>query len=224
MYVPPQFQECRPEILRAAVRDIQLAALVTPVDGEIHVTHLPLSAGSTPDLILEGHVARANPHHLAAGRGAASIAIFQGPHAYVSPAWYPSKALHGEVVPTWNYITVHVHGVLEAVDDAAFLEAQVQALTRTNEEGRQDPWSVDDAPSAYIARMLGAIVGLRLKATRMEGAWKMQQHRTATDRAGLIAGLCADARGDANAVGRIMAALEQDRRSAEASRGGPEAP
>jgi transcriptional regulator len=130
MYVPRQFREERPEILARAVRDIQLAALVTPGPEELHVTHLPmvLKEGGDGAWTLESHVARPNPHWRTAGAGAASVAIFQGPQSYVSPSWYATKREHGKVVPTWNYIAVHAHGMLEAVEDQAWLLAHLETL------------------------------------------------------------------------------------------------
>jgi transcriptional regulator len=159
---------------------------------------------------LQGHVARGNAHGLAAA-GRPSVAVFQGPHAYISPSWYPSKKEHGKVVPTWNYIAVHAHGALEAIDDREWLLQHVAALTDRNESGRETPWSVGDAPEDYIDGMLKGIIGLSLTVSRLEGAWKMQQHRTPADRQGLIDGLAASDDAAARSVASIMEALEKSR-------------
>ena len=118
MYRPRLSAEDRPETLLATIREIGFATIVTPTPTGIEATHAPMIVREDPDgrLILAGHVARANPHWRAAN-GCASLAIFQGPHAYMSPAWYPTKRETGKVVPTWLYIAIHAHGWLTAIDD-----------------------------------------------------------------------------------------------------------
>lgn len=211
MHVPKQFCEDRPEILARAMRDIQFAALVTPAPDGLQVSHVPmvLKEGADGAWTLDSHVARPNPHWRLAGTGAASVAVFQGPQAYVSPSWYATKREHGKVVPTWNYIAVHAHGALESVEDEAWLLAHVGDLTAANEAGRDHPWSVSDAPVEYVRGLARAIVGLRLSVTRVEGSWKMAQHRSEGDRLGTIAGLDAEPRG--RAVAEVMRALEAAR-------------
>jgi transcriptional regulator len=209
MYIPRQFREERPDVLARAVRDIQFAALVTNAAEGLYVTHMPWVLVEDADgaWTLQGHVARANPHWMMAG--AASVAIFQGPHAYVSPSWYATKREHGKVVPTWNYIAVHLHGVLEAVEDRDWLLAHLDDLTSANEAGRAQPWAVSDAPADFVHGLTRAIVGVRLRVERREGAWKMIQHRSEGDRLGTIAGLDGAPRG--HAVADVMRALEAAR-------------
>jgi len=215
MYVPKQFREDRPEILASAVRDIQLAALVTPGPDGLQVSHVPMVLKADPEggeggaWTLESHVARPNPHWRLAGTGASSVAVFQGPQAYVSPSWYATKREHGKVVPTWNYIAVHAHGTLESIEDEAWLLAHVGDLTAANETGRDQPWAVSDAPGEYVRGLARAIVGLRLQVAKVEGAWKLIQHRSEGDRLGAIAGLDAEPRGCA--VAEVMRALESTR-------------
>ena len=144
-------------------------------------------------------MARANPLWKRAKTDA--LAVFLGPHAYISPSWYPSKAETGKVVPTWNYLAVHATGTIEFFDDPAQLRAQVEQLTRAHETGREPPWAVGDAPDAYVAQLLRAIVGFRLTVTRLEGQWKMSQNKSATEQDGVIQGL---ARDDAESVLAIM--------------------
>ena len=190
MYRPEKFVEDRQAVLADAIRNIQLAALITPVSEAIEVTHVPFvvrEEGS--QIILETHVARATTHWKAAGNGAKSLAIFQGPHAYVSPSFYPSKLEHGKVVPTWVYIVVHAHGVLETIDDPSELLHHLNNLTDNNEFDRDEPWSVSDAPERYLESMKRGIVGLRLRVTRLEGAWKLNQHKDRQDWTGTVDGL-----------------------------------
>jgi len=121
-----------------------------------------------------------------------AIVLVDGPDGYVSPSWYPSKAESGEVVPTWNYVSVHLHGRLSAVNDAVWLREMVESLTVRYEAGRERPWSVGDAPAEYLDRMLRGIVGLEFRVDRVEGKAKLSQNRSEADRAGVIIGLRAE--------------------------------
>jgi transcriptional regulator len=134
---------------------------------------------------LRGHIARANPQWRTAKPDVEAMVLFQGPHAYVSPSLYPSKARDGKVVPTWNYIAIHAHGTLTFTDDAEALRGIVARLTNVHEKKRAASWSIDDAPADYIDKMLRAIVGFSLTITRLEGKWKVSQNRDAADRAGV---------------------------------------
>ncbi len=189
MYAPPAFREDRVGVLRHAVGDIMLGALVTQTDDGPVVTHVPmLLTGPDDAMVLETHVARGNPHWRTPGQ---TVAIFQGPHAYASPSFYPSKAETGKVVPTWTYIVIHAHGVLTAEQDAAWLHAHVTAISDTMEAPRPAPWAVSDAPADYIANLQRGIVGLRMPLDRLEGAWKINQHKSDADRDGTARGLAA---------------------------------
>jgi len=213
MYVPKQFQEHRTDILLDAVRTIQLACLVTHHAGAYHATHVPMFVRSENEgaWLLEAHVARGNPHWETLAQPVHSIAIFQGPQAYVSPSWYASKQEHGKVVPTWNYIAVHAEGLLEAVGEDDWLASHLDDLTTANEAHRPHPWAVSDAPDAYIAGMRRGIVGLRMRVTRLQGAWKMIQHRSAADRAGVVHGMEASGLPGSGCVAAVMRNLEASR-------------
>src|SRR5579872_3451668 len=178
MYIPDHFCEARREVLHDAMRQIGFATLVThDAQGGLEANHMPmlLEAG-----VLRGHVARANPVWKA-GEGEA-LAIFLGPHAYVSPNWYPSKAATGKAVPTWNYITVHAGGTIRWNQDAAWLRAHVTQLSETHEGLRPDPWKISDAPESYIETMLRGIVGFELEIVQLDGKYKLTQNRDAADR------------------------------------------
>jgi transcriptional regulator len=213
VYVPRQFREERRDVLARAVRRIALAVLVTPDARGVEISHVPMILKEAPDgaWLLEAHVARPNPHWSAAATATApSVAIFAGPQAYVSPSWYATKREHGRVVPTWNYIAVHAHGMLEAVEDERWLHAHLHDLTLANEAEREHPWQVEDAPAEFIAGQVRAIVGLRLTVTQIVAAWKMVQHRSEGDRLGAIAGLEREPAGAA--VADVMRELEEARR------------
>ncbi|MDQ6680128.1 MAG: FMN-binding negative transcriptional regulator [Pseudomonadota bacterium] len=134
-------------------------------------------------------MARANPVWHESSAGSPALVVFQGPHGYVSPAWYPSKAEHGKVVPTWNYVMVQARGPLQVIDDAAWLRRFVTRLTERHEAPRSAPWAVGDAPDDYIEKMLGAIVGIEIELTALTGKWKLSQNRSAADRDGVARGL-----------------------------------
>jgi transcriptional regulator len=187
MYVPPRSRESRVPVLQQAVENIRLGTLVTFSGGELRATHLPMSidARRGPNGTLVGHVARSNPQWRDAEDGVPGIASFLGPNFYVSPSWYPTKRETGKVVPTWNYIAVEARGRVRFFHERDRLHAIVDRLTRLQEATREAPWSVDDAPEAYVDAMLGAIVGFELAVESLEGAWKLGQHKPEADRAGV---------------------------------------
>ncbi len=203
MYVPDMFREDRADVLHDAVRTIGFATLIT--EG-LEANHLPMLLQETEGgQVLRGHVARANPVWKK-GDGAA-LAIFLGPHAYVSPNWYPSKAETGKAVPTWNYITVHARGTIRWIQDADWLRTHVGALSAAHEAGREVPWMISDAPVAYIDSMLRGIVGFELAVETLEGKCKLSQNREPADHAGAREGLKRDGRDD---VARLMAETKSE--------------
>ena len=192
MYLPAHFNESRPAVLRAFVRDHPLGLLVTQNRaGGIDANCVPfvLDADGDSPGVLRAHVARANPVWSSARDDVDALVVFQGPQGYVSPAWYPSKAAHGKVVPTWNYVMVQARGRLRAIEDRAWLRDFVGRLTDRHEGARAEPWGVGDAPADYIETMLGAIVGIELTLSALVGKWKVTQNRSEADRAGVAEGL-----------------------------------
>jgi transcriptional regulator len=186
VYVPTHFA-LTPEQTASALAAGGFAHLVTPVEGGVVSTPLPLLYDPARHALL-GHVARPNDHWQAVPTGD-SLAIVTGLDAYVSPSFYASKAEHGRVVPTWNYEVLHVHGVLTVHDDVEWLRGLVTRLTDVHEARREAPWAVTDAPPAYIDGQLRAIVGVELAITRVEGKAKLSQNRSAADQAGVVDGL-----------------------------------
>lgn len=140
---------------------------------------------------LVGHMARPNRQWQTPWLGKALV-IAEGPDGYVSPSWYASKAEHGRVVPTWDYVVVQVYGDLVVHDDPAWVEGAVRRLTDRHELPRADPWSVDDAPADYLDGQLRGIVGLELRIDRVEAAVKMSQNKSEADIAGVVAGFVAE--------------------------------
>src|SRR2546421_2680053 len=159
LYIPQHFQEERPDVLAGAIRDIQFALLVTARDGAYQASHLPMVLKQVDSALrLEAHVAGANGHWKALAGNPASLAVFQGPQTYISPSWYETKRQHGKVVPTWNYVVVHAHGFLEAIEDRDWLLAHLADLVAANESRREQPWAISDAPAEFINGMTRAIV------------------------------------------------------------------
>jgi transcriptional regulator len=156
---------------------------------------------------LRGHVARGNPLVRSSdGGGQPALVIVDVVDGYVSPSWYPSKSEHGRVVPTWNYISIHLHGTLRLVDDPMWVRSVVQQLTDRHEAAMPRPWSVDDAPADYLDRMLAAIVGCEFTVERIEAKAKLSQNRPGDDADGVIAGLRERPTGT-----QLAAAMERNR-------------
>ena len=219
MYLPAHFEEKRPEVLHTLLRTHPLGLLVTlnPA-GELQANSVPFVLDADPaggPGILRAHVARANPlwgeasgeAGGEAGDRTESLVVFQGPQAYVSPSFYPSKAEHGKVVPTWNYVMVQARGRLRAIEDAAWLHAFVTRLTDRHESKRARPWAVRDAPPAYIETLLGAIVGIEIVLSALTGKWKVSENRSAADRAGVVQGLRDAGVADADLLGGAASGL-----------------
>jgi transcriptional regulator len=206
MYLPAHFEENRREVLDALIAAQPFGALVTHGENGLDANHLPFEyePARGPFGTLRAHVARANPVWREAAAAPDALVIFQGPSAYISPNWYPSKHEAHRQVPTWNYIVVHAHGRIVVHDDEAFVRGLVARLTRKMEAGEPAPWKMGDAPADYIQQMLGAIVGIEIEVTKLTGKWKLGQNKSAADirnAAETLLGRESDAQ---QAVGRAM--------------------
>jgi transcriptional regulator len=191
VYLPGHFQETRVEVMHDLIRAHPFATLITATRDGLDADHLPfvLDAEPAPLGTLRGHVARANPLWRRAAEGDDALVVFHGPHAYVSPAWYPSKGATGKVVPTWNYVVVHARGCLRIIHEADWLRALVEQLTEGHEAPRTERWRVSDAPAEYVEKMLAAIVGIEIRVEGLLGKWKTSQNRSDDDREGVARGL-----------------------------------
>jgi transcriptional regulator len=193
MYTPRAFAlDDLPE-LQQLMHHTRLAQLVTFGEQGLVASHLPLllNPDEGPNGTLYGHLAKANRQWQDLQNGAEALVIFAGAEAYISPAFYPAKAEHGKVVPTWNYLAVHAYGLPQVFTDAERLLTLVSALTDRHEGGRAQPWKVSDAPADYIDGMLKAIVGFALPIERLVGKRKLSQNRSAEDITGVREGLAA---------------------------------
>ena len=164
MYLPAHFKESRPEVLHELMRTHPLGLLVTQDSSSLQADAIPFMLDTERGAFgtLVAHVARANPLWRDSRTDVDALVVFQGAQSYISPNWYPAKAEHGKVVPTWNYIVVQARGRLRAIDDAAWLRALVERLTERHESRQDKPWRLGDAPPDYTQTMLGAIVGIEI--------------------------------------------------------------
>jgi len=201
LYLPGHFAARDRATTGRLVHEYPFATLVTPVAPEPFITHLPLIhvADREPHGTLLGHFARANPHAHAAEQ-AESVAIFHGPHAYVSPSWYADPAAS---VPTWNYAVVHAQGTIELAQDAAETRAVLDLMIQRFEAGRDAPWTLGLDPGRLDA-MVRAIVGFRIRVKRIATKLKLSQNRTREDRARVAASLDAEGYAEATATAAWM--------------------
>ncbi len=200
MYVPSHFAETDPSKLHLFIDQHPFGLLVSQIDGVPFATHLPFlldrAAGSKGILI--GHTAKANPHWRQLA-GQQVLCVFNGPHAYVSPSWYEAE----NVVPTWNYVAVHVYGRAKLIEEPRELVALVHRLTERMEQPRTMPWTFD-ADDPFISRLAAGIVGFQIDIDRIEGKWKLTQNHSAERRHKVIAALRELGGEDAFGIANLM--------------------
>jgi transcriptional regulator len=190
MYIPKSFNESNTEVMHDLIRAHPLSTLVTNSSTGLTANHIPfyLMANETYGL-LQGHVARANPLWRDLSNTDVLV-VFQGVNTYISPSWYVTKTQTGRVVPTWNYAAVHAYGMLRVIEDAAWLRAQLNALTTQQEARFEQPWVVDDAPLNYTDQLIEhAIVGIEITITRLEGKWKVSQNQPSENQCSVVEAL-----------------------------------
>jgi len=206
VYIPRPFALRKPSQITRLVAEHPFATLVTVSALEPHVSHVPLQfVDDGPNGTLLGHVARANPHwqHFADGP---SVAVFHGPHAYVSPSWYAEPAT---AVPTWNYSVVHMHGLAEIMDDESEKRALLDDMIRRYEGARAQPWKLQ-LEGRPLDALLGAIVGFRIRVERIDAKFKLSQNRSPEDRERVIGALRGEGYADASATAEWMEAYARE--------------
>lgn len=208
MYQPSYHLQDRLEAQHDLIRAYPLGTLVTVGPDGVLANPVPflLDVAASPKGVLKAHVARANPLWRGHDPSHEALVIFHGPQCYVSPSFYASKKETGKVVPTWNYVTVQVHGPLKVIEERDWLLDQIRALTALQEAGQPVPWTIDDAPADFISAMLKAIVGIEIDISRIEGKWKLSQNRSLGDQWSLVEAL----RGSSQESARAMASLIGD--------------
>lgn len=206
MHVAPAFAEHDLGALDALIADHPFATLVTVADGLPCATPLPVLYRRDGERILvEGHWSRANPQARHAGP---ALLIVHGPHAYVSPGWYPDKEAMARV-PTWNYATAHLHGQLQPSDDEALLADVVARLSERHERALGSDWRYEPDNDAH-RRQLRGIVGFRLEVERVELKFKLSQNHPPANQAAVREALQGQADPGAQAVAALMHARRPD--------------
>ena len=212
VYLPPVFTETNSEVLIAHIERHNFGLLVSRGArgggaAEMIASQIPFLVVRRGDgMLLQGHVARPNPQAADLNDGAEVLAIFPGPHAYISPSWYEA----GPAVPTWNYASVHAYGTARAIRDPEWLRDMLDRLSARHEAREAAPWRMRDLPQAYLEAMLRGIVGIEIEISRLEGKFKLSQNRPASDRPRIIAAL--ERRDDQTS--REVAGLMRDRETA----------
>lgn len=190
MHIPIRFQQNEDSQLKAIIREYPFATLITYSESGIEATHLPVVLvdveGKT---VIQAHIAKANKLWQSIKEGAEILLIFNGPNCYVSPNYYPTKKETGKAVPTWNYVVVHVKGVIRFIHDEKWIYNMIDLLTKEHEAKQDVPWSITDAPDTYINKMLPAIVGIEIAIDSIEGQWKLSQNQPDVNKLGVIQGL-----------------------------------
>ena len=197
MYIPKLNEEKRIPVIHDLIRAQSFASLITMAvtagASGLVATHLPMMLEAGPGSgslgTLKAHVARGNTQWRDFTPSIDALAIFAGPHHYISASWYPDAHETGAEVPTWNYAVVHAYGSLRAIEDPAWLLAHLQSLTDQHESGFPNAWDLSDARDGYLAQQMRGIVGLEMPIRRLEGKWKASQNRNERDREAVMQGL-----------------------------------
>jgi transcriptional regulator len=198
--------------LHALIRERVFGLLVSNGSEGLIANSVPFILDSSASKLgtLQAHIARANRHWRELQTGPDALVVFQGADHYITPSWYATKRETGKVVPTWNYTMVQAKGRAKVMDDDAWLARQIEALTKTQESRRTQPWAVGDAPADFIAMQRRAIIGIEIEILDIRGKWKTSQNRTAADRAGVVAGLEALGDEDSLAMAEIVRETSRD--------------
>ncbi len=201
MYIPPSFLETDPNKLHDFMEQHSFATLISSHEGEPVASHLPLllDRDAEPHGRLIGHFARANSHWQAASEQRV-LSIFHGSHAYVSPGWMEAQ----NVVPTWNYVTVHAYGTLRLIEDRDRLRDIVRRTVETYEANRATPWSMSQPEAEFLDKLLAAIVGFEIGIDRLEGKWKLNQNHPLERREQIMRGLRDTGRHDELQIAALM--------------------
>lgn len=214
MYVPPHFEESRPEVMHGLILRHPLGTLVTLGGDGLNANHIPFEIDPSPAPFgtLRAHVARNNPVWREYANDLDALVVFQGAQAYISPSWYATKREDPRVVPTYNYMAVHAYGRLRVVEDREWLRGLLERLTNANEENAHgahsaDLWRIGDAPDSYIEKMMAAIVGIEMPVSRLIGKWKVSQNQPQVNREGVVRALRATGEGIGAEMAETIASL-----------------
>jgi len=209
MYIPKHFEQTDKAACHDLIEKFAFGTLISQVNGSPYATHLPfiLNRDQGEFGTLLGHVAKANPHWQTFTDGSESLAIFQGPHAYVSPRWYAPPA---PAVPTWNYAVVHAYGPPRLIEGTDAIDEILARLTAREESGAKQPWTMDSVDKKFLDGMRRGIATFEIPITRLQGKWKLNQNRPAADRQQVIAALRESDSQDANALAELMRQMDSN--------------
>ena len=205
MYEPPLHKNENLPELHALIEERVFGLLISNGAEGLVANSVPfvLDASASTLGVLKVHLARANPQWRDLEARPDALVVFEGHDHYITPSWYATKRETGKVVPTWNYTMVQARGRAKMMDET-WLSRQIEELTRTMEQRREQPWAVQDAPADFIAMQRRAIVGIEIEILDIRGKWKVSQNRPAADRAGIVAGLEAMGDDDSRAMAEIV--------------------
>jgi transcriptional regulator len=200
MYIPSANRVDELQALHTLMQEYSFATLITIDHGRPFATHLPFMLDTTRGAYgtLIGHMARANPQWRHFDPTSEVLTIFQGPHTYISPAWYTQT----NAVPTWNYAVVHVYGTPQLIEDEADLYKMLTSLVNLHESDKQPPWSIAWSDSQH--KLLKAIVGFEIPITQLEGKFKLSQNRSLDDQSGVSKALHNSSHSDAQLIAQMM--------------------
>lgn len=212
MYQPPHFREERLGVKHELIRSHPLGLLINSGPDGLVANSVPFTVypEEGPLGTLRCHVSRANSQWRELEVADECLVVFQGPQAYITPAWYAGKQETGKVVPTWNYAVVQARGRPQVSHETAWLRRQLDDLTNVNEQGFPEPWRVGDAPSDFLDNQMKGIVGIEIAIEQLDGKWKMSQNRPVADRARVAAGLIKMGAAEAEAGGLVERYLAEE--------------
>ncbi|HAU68922.1 MAG TPA: transcriptional regulator [Gammaproteobacteria bacterium] len=191
VHTPKPFEVNDAQAIKTLIAEHPLATWINYSERGIVINHIPFVFHSNvgDQGVLRGHIAKANSVWHDLEEECLTAAVFQGPQTYISPSWYVSKAEHGKVVPTWNYMVVHVHGQQRFITDPKWILEQLNSLTDQQEKTHLQPWNVADAPETYTQRLLKGIVGVEITITKIDATWKTSQNKSKQDQQSVIRAL-----------------------------------
>ena len=190
MHIPKIFEQKDLAHFQELINNYPFATLISNSDSGLEANHIPLLLNqSNGKNVLQGHIAKANPLWKTLEDKSEVLIVFNGPNCYITPNYYPTKIETGKAVPTWNYVAVHVKGIMTYIHEVEWNLNMINNLTNQHESDQPSPWSVADAPDEYIHRMLSAIVGLEIEILSITGQWKVSQNQPERNQQGVIAGL-----------------------------------
>ncbi|SMN02567.1 Transcriptional regulator [uncultured Candidatus Thioglobus sp.] len=206
MHIPKKFKQNDLVQFKQLINKYPFASLITNSKSELEVNHIPLILNqSNEKQVLHGHIAKANPLWKNLKGKSEVLVVFNGPNCYISPNYYPTKKETGKVVPTWNYVALHIKGTISFIHDNQWKLNMVNNLTKQHENEQPIPWSVSDAPDEYIQKMLSAIVGLEIEILSSTSQWKVSQNQPEQNKQGVIAGLSQESESNYQKIAKLVA-------------------